>query len=416
MNTVQAINNTKTGFKATILLVDDEPLILKMLDCFLVSQGYQVLTARGGKFALKIVEQQNQHIDLLITDIRMPDMNGIRLLEAIRQLFPDLPVILMTGYTDFELVVEGLKQHAFDLLAKPIEFEHLNWAISRALAFVMTQRLEQQYRIRLEEQVAKQTKLLCNQLEVLQQAQSKATEVDSLKREFLSLITHEFRTPLNGIMGAIQLMESADSGSDVSSSAYLPILKNSADRMSALVNKLLTLAEASSSNSRQEDQTSTISNTIEILAERYSKKAEKSGIDFKVYCDGESNQHLKGSWDAVQIIASCLLDNALKFTERGDTITCSISFEREEQFKKTGNIKLLIIDTGKGIPLEKQELILQPFTQLEHFLTRSKDGAGIGLAIVRSICDKQGGNLMLESSPETGSSFTCTLPFTISET
>ncbi len=416
MNTVPPISDTKHGFKATILLVDDEPLILKMLDCFLVSQGYQVLTARGGKFALEIVEQQNQHIDLLITDIRMPDMNGIRLLEAIRQLLPHLPVILMTGYTDFDLVVDGLKQHAFDLLAKPIEFEHLNWAISRALAFVMTQRLEEQYRIRLEEQVAKQTKLLCNQLEDLQQAQRKETEVDSLKREFLSLINHEFRTPLNGIMGAIQLMESTDSESDTSPTAYLPILKKSADRMSDLINKLLTLAEARSLNSKLEDQTGTISSTIEILAERFRKKAENSGIHFKAYSDANSNQHLKGSWDAVQIIASCLLDNALKFTERGDTVTCSISFERDEQFTNTGNIILLIIDTGKGIPLEKQELIMQPFTQLEHFLTRSKEGAGIGLAIVRSICDKQGGNLMLESSPEIGSSFTCTLPFTIIET
>jgi signal transduction histidine kinase len=322
----------------------------------------------------------------------------------------------MTGYTDFDLVVDGLKQHAFDLLAKPIEFEHLNWAISRALAFVMTQRLEEQYRIRLEEQVAKQTKLLCNQLEDLQQAQRKETEVDSLKREFLSLINHEFRTPLNGIMGAIQLMESTDSESDTSPTAYLPILKKSADRMSDLINKLLTLAEARSLNSKLEDQTGTISSTIEILAERFRKKAENSGIHFKAYSDANSNQHLKGSWDAVQIIASCLLDNALKFTERGDTVTCSISFERDEQFTNTGNIILLIIDTGKGIPLEKQELIMQPFTQLEHFLTRSKEGAGIGLAIVRSICDKQGGNLMLESSPEIGSSFTCTLPFTIIET
>ncbi len=416
MNTVSTTCNLKTGFKATILLVDDEPLILKMLDCFLVSQGYQILTARGGKFALEIVERQNQPIDLLITDIRMPDMNGIRLLEAIRQLFPHLPVILMTGYTDFELVVDGLKQHAFDLLAKPIEFEHLNWAISRALAFVTTQRLELQYRIRLEEQVAKQTRLLCNQLEELQQAQRKAAEVDSLKREFLSLISHEFRTPLKGIMGAIQLMESVDSEPDDTSSSYLPILKSSVDRMASLVNKLLTLAEARSSTKIDEDQIGTISHTIEKLTERFKKKAKNSGIHFKTYCEGMPNQHLKGSWDAVQIIASCLLDNALKFTEHGNTVTCSISFEIEEQHKNKGNIKLQVIDKGKGIPLEKQGLILQPLTQLEHFLTRSKEGAGIGLAIVRSICDKQGGNLTLESSPETGSSFTCRLPFTMVET
>ncbi len=402
-------NSTQPSAKASILLVDDEPMVLKMLQTFLDTQGYQVICAPGGHEALAIIEQQGHGIDLLITDIRMPDMNGIRLLEAARQLLPGLPVLLMTGYTDFDLVVEGLKQHAFDLLFKPIDFDQLTWCISKALAFLMTQRLEQQYRARLEEQVAKQTKQLCDQLEVLQEAQRKAAQVDELKREFLSLISHEFRTPLNGIAGAVQLLE--DQGIQVPQTEYLALLKASTQRMTTLVNNLLTLAEARSAK----HSTGIIINSpcmaLEALATRYQTMADDAGIQLNTSCSQPASLTLQGPWDALHIIAGCLLDNAIKFTGRGGTVSCCLWAEPDEIDQQETLVCVQVSDNGKGIPIACQEVIFQPFTQLEHYLTRRSEGSGIGLAIVRSICDKLGGRLTLESSPDQGSSFTCCLPF-----
>ena len=401
--------NPLTYTKASILLVDDEPMVLKMLQTFLQSQGYQVNCASGGQEALTIIEQQQHAIDLLITDIRMPDMNGVRLLEAVRQLLPTLPVLLMTGYTDFELVVEGLKQHAFDLLFKPIDFNQLNWCISKALAFLMTQRLEQQYRVRLEQQVTKQTKQLCEQLEAIQEAQRKADEVDELKREFLSLISHEFRTPLNGIMGAVQLLEEQDVSS--SQSEYLSLLKTSARRMTNLVNNLLTLVEARSAKHSTGDITNTPCTALESLKIRYHDIANNAGIHFETSCSQQSSSPLYGPWDALHIIAGCLLDNAFKFTGRGGTVSCNLWAESGKSGQQETLVLVQIRDNGKGIPLTCQEVIFQPFTQLEYYLTRRSEGSGIGLAIVRTICDKLGGRLTLESSPEQGSTFTCRLPF-----
>lgn len=402
-------NNLLPPAKASILLVDDEPMVLKMLQTFLDSQGYQVLCAPGGHEALAIVEQQGHGIDLLITDIRMPDMNGIRLLEAVRQLLPTLPVLLMTGYTDFDLVVEGLKQHAFDLLFKPIDFEQLNWCISKALAFLMTQRLEQQYRTRLEEQVAKQTKQLCDQLEALQEAQHKTSEVAELKREFLSLISHEFRTPLNGIAGAVQLLE--DQGVQASQAEYLTLLKASANRMTTLVNNLLTLAEARSAKHSTGNIINSPCMALESLENRYQSMAVNTGIQFKTSCSQPASLTLQGPWDALHIIAGCLLDNAFKFTGRGGEVSCGLWAEPAGTNQQETSVCVQVNDTGKGIPIACQEVIFQPFTQLEHYLTRRSEGSGIGLAIVRTICDKLGGRLTLESSPEQGSSFTCCLPF-----
>ncbi len=395
--------------KASILLVDDEPMVLKMLQTFLDSQGYQTICAPGGHEALAIAEQQGHDIDLLITDIRMPYMNGIRLLEAARQLLPALPVLLMTGYTDFDLVVEGLKQHAFDLLFKPIDFEQLTWCISRALAFQMTQRMEQQYRTRLEEQVAKQTKQLCEQLEALQEAHHKASEVAELKREFLSLISHEFRTPLNGITGSVQLLE--DQGVQASQTEYLTLLKASAHRMTTLVNNLLTLAEARSAKHSTGNIMNSPCIALKSLESSYQPVACNAGIQFLTSCGQQESLTLQGPWDALHIIAGCLLDNAFKFTGRGGTVSCRLWTAPAGTDHQESSVCVQVSDNGKGIPLACQEIIFQPFTQLEHYLTRRSEGSGIGLAIVRSICDKLEGRLTLESSPEQGSSFTCCLPF-----
>ncbi|QOX78791.1 response regulator [Trichlorobacter lovleyi] len=398
-----------SSLKASILLVDDEPMVLKMLQTFLESQGHRVISASGGQHALAIIEQQGQSIDLLITDIRMPDMNGIRLLEAVCQLLPALPVLLMTGYTDFDLVVEGLKQHAFDLLFKPIDFDQLNWCISKALAFQISQRLEQQYRARLEEQVTNQTRLLCKQLEELQEAQRKAAEVDELKREFLSLISHEFRTPLNGIMGAIQLME--DLKNTASSQEHLSLLKASSKRLTNLVNNLLTLTEARSEKQSLGPVMNTPCMALDVLENRYRAVADSNGIRFTTDCSRHPSLALHGPWDALHIIAGCLLDNAFKFTARGGTVSCRLWAEDGSGNQQEVPVMVQVSDNGKGIPPSCQEIIFQPFTQLEHYLTRRSEGSGIGLAIVRSICDKLGGSITLESSSEQGSCFTCSLSF-----
>jgi signal transduction histidine kinase len=393
--------------KATILLVDDDQMVLKMLQSFLESQNYHVICASSGREALALIEQQQNPIDLLITDIRMPEMDGVQLLEAVRQLLPTLPMLLMTGYSDFDLVVLGLKQHAFDLLFKPIDFDQMNWCITKALAFKMVQRLEQQYTTRLEEQVAQQTSLLCKQLEELHEAQRKASEADHLKHEFLCLISHELRTPLNGITGAVQLIE--DGETPGLNKEHLEILKTSTQRMSNLVNNLLTLVGARAYNQTGHAIMSTACGVLESLEQRYSKKAASSGMTFRTDCASPADLQLTGPWDALHIVANCLLDNAFKFTERGGEITYRLWSEAITSEHARVNIQ--VTDNGCGIPLSCQELLFQPFTQVDNYLTRRNDGIGIGLAIVRSLCDKLHGSLTLESSPEKGSSFTCSLPF-----
>ncbi len=157
--------------KTTIMLVDDEPLLLKMMATLLESCDYGVEAYSCPIEAFEFISREHSRIDLVITDIRMPGMDGIRLLAGIRDLSSTLPVLLMTGYSDFEQVLEGIRNHAFDILLKPIDSHQLQWSITRAVGHLKYQRMELHYRAQLEERVIHLNRLVHEQFAELQRLQ-----------------------------------------------------------------------------------------------------------------------------------------------------------------------------------------------------------------------------------------------------
>ncbi len=117
----------------TILVVDDEINYLTVMEALLGEEGYEVLTAPGGQDALKLAGTSD--VDLVLTDMKMPKMNGIELLGELKRLYPDLPVIMMTAYGTVEKAVESMKTGAYDYILKPFKNEELLATISRALEY-----------------------------------------------------------------------------------------------------------------------------------------------------------------------------------------------------------------------------------------------------------------------------------------
>ena len=125
----------------TILIVDDERNYLVVLEALLAPEGYETLTAENAQEALRIVREAD--LDLVITDMKMPGMNGMDLLEACKKEKPELPVIMMTAYGTIEMAVEAMKKHAYDYIAKPFQNEQLKLTVRKALE---TQRLVKENR------------------------------------------------------------------------------------------------------------------------------------------------------------------------------------------------------------------------------------------------------------------------------
>jgi two-component system, NtrC family, response regulator len=115
----------------TILIVDDEKNYLVVLEALLGSEGYEIMTAGDAKAALATVREAD--LDLIITDMKMPGMSGMELLEACKKIKPDLPVIMMTAYGTIEMAVEAMKKHAYDYIQKPFENEQLKLTVKKAL-------------------------------------------------------------------------------------------------------------------------------------------------------------------------------------------------------------------------------------------------------------------------------------------
>jgi two-component system NtrC family response regulator len=126
----------------TILIVDDERNYLVVLEALLAPEGYETLTAENAQEALRVVREAD--LDLVITDMKMPGMNGMDLLEACKREKPELPVIMMTAYGTIEMAVEAMKKHAYDYITKPFQNEQLKLTVRKALE---TQRLVKENRL-----------------------------------------------------------------------------------------------------------------------------------------------------------------------------------------------------------------------------------------------------------------------------
>lgn len=143
---------------ARILVVDDEEMVREVLVEFLVAQGYRVDTAPGGTEALNLVEANPY--DLILTDIRMPDKNGMAVLEGVRKKLTNTAVILMTGHSELDTAIEAMQMGAYDYISKPFNLDSLQVSVDRALEKVNLTRLNREYQNTLEHKVMEQSELI----------------------------------------------------------------------------------------------------------------------------------------------------------------------------------------------------------------------------------------------------------------
>lgn len=161
--------------RSSILVVDDDPYVLDSLSSILREHGYAVAKARSGGAAAALLERSE--VDVVLTDINMPGMSGIDLLGKIHALDPELPVILMTGYPDLDVAVDGIKKGAFDFIGKPYKCESLIHAVEKAVRHRRLTELEKNYKSTLEETVRQKTKDLAGALSMV-----KGMSIELVKR------------------------------------------------------------------------------------------------------------------------------------------------------------------------------------------------------------------------------------------
>ena len=242
----------------------------------------------------------------------------------------------------------------------------------------------------------------------LEEARLKTQEVERLKSKFLSNIGHEFRTPMNGILGFIELMEK--NNADHQQSEYLQMINISARNLMSNIESLLDLAQMQGGRLKLNEAEFNPVAEMEELAKLHAVEGRNKGIQTYFYIDPKLPQYMTGDLRKLKQILNNLINNALKFTKRGGKVVVDVKLVQRNN-DGTCTIGFGVKDTGKGILKEHLAMITQPFVAGD----QADNRLGVGLSLSHGLIKMMGGDLKIQSELEKGSAFTFALSFACSE-
>jgi two-component system NtrC family sensor kinase len=368
-----------------LLLVDDESHFRSPLRKRLEKRGFSVLEAGNGKECQTIMG--TEAVDAVVLDVKMPGMNGIEVLEWIRENFAETEVILLTGHACAADGVEGIKKGAFDYLTKPVEFDHLVQKINQALEKQKREKEKKQeadFKTRMEQQMV-------------------ATERLASLGTLSTGIAHEIDNPLAIIRECAEYLRLLLNKVDKDALPRKTDFENAINKIETAIDRARRITHQLLGFVRQPETVFTETDLKVLVAETIgfiSKEAKNNKIEIKQDMD-RANGVIWSDPYAIRQVLINLITNALGAVEPGDTITVSIKY--------TDCLAIIsVADTGHGIPKENLEKIFEPF-----FTTKPPGkGTGLGLYVTSGIVSRLGGKIDVSSRVGQGSVFQVTLPRT----
>jgi len=365
-----------------ILLVDDEQDIRDVLQLALADVGYDVLLAENGQQALELFFERRPPI--VITDIKMPVLDGIQLLRRIKQEAPDTEVIMITGHGDMDLAVRSLKHEATDFITKPIHVDALEIALKRVGDKILMRRKLQEYTTNLE-QLLKEKSELQDHLSCL--------------GLMIGSISHGIKGLLTGLDGGMYLLEGGLAKQDETKIAEgWQTVKLMVERIRKMVLDILFYAKKRDLQWEQVDVTC----FAEEVARMVRSKIEKLPINLT--CDIEATMGAcKIDPGYVHAALMNIFENAIDACQRKDD--CPRHDLRFCVWTQDDHIKFSVRDSGIGMD---QETLSNLFTVF--FSSKGRKGTGLGLFIANKIVEQHGGCIEVSAKPGQGSCFTITIP------
>jgi signal transduction histidine kinase/GGDEF domain-containing protein len=378
--------------EARILVVDDEEGIRDFLSKALPRMGrFTVELASSAEEALKKIEQGD--FDLVLTDLKMPNTDGLKLVDEITKSKPEVLTVLMTGYGTIDSVLEAMKRGASDYLTKPFNLEEMAVRIQKVL--------EQRQRFVKLRDFAIQ----------LERANQELRKIDEMKSEFISVASHELRTPLAAIKNAVHLILNRKTGEINDTQAkFLSMAERNINRLTNILDDLLDLSRIESGKIEMKIEELDLKGPIEFILSTLKPQADGKSIQLQMGVPQELPL-VYGDRGHIEQILMNLVGNALKFTPEGGQVSVWA-----KPWNGEGDLVAISVqDSGIGVPQDQLEKVFEKFYQVESSLNRSVSGTGLGLAITRGLVQAHKGKIWAESEVGRGSTFTFTLPISKGE-
>jgi len=364
---------------ARLLIVDDEENLRTSLCQAFRMEGYEVTGAADAQEALALIQGAN--FDVLLSDLMMPGLDGLALLEKARVLMPEAVIILMTGQATVESAIRALKGGAYDYILKPFKLEEIFHVVGRGL---------EQQRLRRENLA-------------LAEINRRLTEIDQIKSDLLSAITHEFRTPLTIIYGWMDLLLSGQFGA-VSAGLRegVEAIGHSARRLGRLIANLLAYVEFERDEAALREQVVDLGEILRAVAAQLSSEYAEKRVRVEFLREVPATS-LRGDPEKLTLLFSNLVENAIKFNLAGGRVLL-------EATVADGVATVAITNTHGRIPEERLARLFEPFTQGDMTLTRAAGGLGLGLSVARAIVGALAGSIAFRQAEPQGTTVSVTLP------
>lgn len=383
---------------ARILVVDDEPdLELLIKQRFRQKIKNNELTfdfALNGKQALDKIAN-SEDFDMVMTDINMPEMDGLTLLSRLRELKKHFKAVVVSAYSDLQNIRTAMNRGAFDFLTKPIDFSDLEATINKTV---------EEYAV-IKQGLKARAELLEAQTE-----KERAQQSEKFKQQFLSNMSHEIRTPLNAVIGMTNLLLNQNPKEE--QMRYLSSMKQASHSLLGIINDILDLAKIEAGKIDLEKIDFSLKETLDSVCSTLQIKADEKNIGLSCYIDPAVPEFIKGDPIRLTQILTNLVSNAIKFTEKGG-VTIEVKDNNETVGVEPELIKLSfkVIDTGIGIAPENINRIFESFTQASDDTTRKYGGTGLGLTITRQLIDLHMGTVNIQSDVGKGTTFEVIIPY-----
>ncbi len=368
-----------------ILVIDDEPSVERLIRQRMrkkIREGhYTFVFVRNGEEALELI-QKDPDIDLTLSDIRMPKMDGLTFISRLKELGAHQKTIIVSAFGDWGNIRKAMNLGAFDFIMKPIDFEDLEKTIDKTIK---------------ELKVARQAERAGQ----LAERNKKLRELDEFKSKIFTNISHEFRTPLTIINGmASQIVEEPERWA---SKGGRMILRNGQNLLD-LVNRILELGQLESGEMKLEPIQADILPYIHYIFESFETFADRRDVKMELH---QQVDQLVMDYDPEKMlrILSNLLDNAIKFTPAKGKVILTVANVKEQ-------LQVKVADTGLGISEDQLEKIFDRFFQAEGQNKAGGTGSGIGLSLVKELVRLMEGTITVSSELNKGTCFTFSIPVT----
>lgn len=368
--------------KRRILMVDDAPSNLRLLADLLGSHGYEVAEAPSGPVALKMVQANPPNLILL--DIFMPGMDGYQVCQQLKadESTREIPVIFISALSDTDNIVKGFEVGGVDYIIKPFKFREVLARVENHLLLVQQRK----------------------EIETLRQQDRQSFEaLNRMKDEFIRMATHDLRNPLNvilgytSVLGRLEIVETQQKLRDES----LQAIQHNVQKMRGLVTDILDVAQVETGTGLTFAPLSLKAFLEKSLADFYVVAQQKQ-ITLR-FVPPESDAEVSVDGHYMARVVDNLVSNAIKYTPSSGTVTVTACLEGEYAV-------IRIADTGIGIAQDDLPHLFDAFYRVSHVQHEDIEGSGLGLSIVKTIVEKHGGQIAVESEPGKGSTFSIRLP------